>query len=79
MRVMAFSADVLVLAAAVPTFPVVVIAANVLRRSAGTRLPSSGRIEVVGVHGAGPKIVCLAETVSAPGNHFGAPGKCFAI
>ena len=79
MWVMAISADVLVLAAAVPTFPVVIVAANVLRQISGTRLPSGCRVEVVQVHRAGPKIVCLAETVAAPGNHFGTPGKWFAI
>lgn len=44
MWVMAFLADVLVLAAAVPAFPVVIVAEHVLPRSAGTGLPSRGRV-----------------------------------
>ena len=37
---MAFSADVLVLAAAVPAFPLIIVAAHVLPRSAGTWIAS---------------------------------------
>ena len=54
-------------------------AAHVLPRSAGTRLPSTGWVKVVGVHRAGLQIVRLAETVTATRDHFGAPGKCLAV
>ena len=69
----------LVLASAVPASPLVVIPANDFCRYGGAWLSTSGRVEVIRVHGAGPKLMCLAETVSAARNGSSTSSKRFAV
>ena len=69
----------LVLALAVPASPLVVVPANIFCRQGGAWLSTSGRVEVIRVDRAGPKLMCLAETVSAAGNGSSTSCKRFTV